>query len=286
MYPASTQCGTAFDRHDRAPATFQSGICLFLKILPFFLIFVMAFNTDNTSHFQSKENFRQSFVLQEVAGCGHIFYTLLCLLFYWNGEVLDFGERKPWEFTATADMANIQDLQHTVSLKAAPDTRHIDDELLSYRLYTAWAGFGDLDSLIQRHLQAPVRTVPEPFIWFVAEALAKAGHTMRFGHPTDASSNWNWGKEIVHRDLKPVTSCWMLLCAIYSPTPPTRALRTMGLPLERIQWTHTIHACYAIAAPSISWRQNSTNSSTEGIFRFSTISNSIRRPMSSRPASS
>lgn len=74
-----------------------------------------------------------------------------------------------------------------------------NNRLRTYRIYTDWCGHGDLDKIIDRHHRQNTN-IPEPFIWAVAETLAKCALAMEVG-PSDPAAqdpDVEW-KQIVHR---------------------------------------------------------------------------------------
>lgn len=86
-------------------------------------------------------------------------------------------------------------LRNVVRLRQGFPRDLIDNELLSYRFYTAWAAHIDLDQLIENHRRLGAH-VPEPMVWYVAEALAECGKAMQHGSSGVPVPNWD---QIVHR---------------------------------------------------------------------------------------
>jgi hypothetical protein len=77
--------------------------------------------------------------------------------------VLDPNHKMPLEMVITDSLAKLQNLHHTVRFRADPDPSHIDEDLFAYRMYLAYAPFGDLHGVIERHsLPAATAThIPE-----------------------------------------------------------------------------------------------------------------------------
>ena len=127
----------------------------------------------------------------------------------WEGDVRDVDNRMPTELAVTKAMSD-DELKYSIQMRIDPDPSHVDHENLCYKMYLVFAAYGDLDSLIKRHM-APLgmygpRPMPEPFIWCVAEAMGRAAVAMRRGeHFEEKGEEW---KEIVHRyDLSSFASC-------------------------------------------------------------------------------
>ena len=119
----------------------------------------------------------------------------------WEGDVRSMNNKLPYELVITNAMANVQWLDHTVRMHVAPQRAHVDDANLTYKLYLEWADKGNLQKLISEHKKRDV-PIPEPMIWYTAEALALAGNAMLNGSVPDADGEddpqENW-LEIVHR---------------------------------------------------------------------------------------
>jgi hypothetical protein len=114
---------------------------------------------------------------------------------YWEGDVLDFNNRLPKEAVITRDMMAIQNLVHTVRLRVIQTPAHADNVAFTYRLYLEFAPQGDLGALLDEHIEIDA-PMPETFVWYVFEALAKAGLAMKQGDMDTPRDGW---KEIVHR---------------------------------------------------------------------------------------
>jgi hypothetical protein len=116
---------------------------------------------------------------------------------FWDGDVRDRHGKTPAEMVNTKDMST---LRYSVQLRAEPDAAHVDHDLLAYRMYFAFAPYGDLHSLLERHIhpRGNATHIPEPFVWCMAEALAKCGKVMWHGDLETPKDGW---KGIVHRQV-------------------------------------------------------------------------------------
>ena len=104
-----------------------------------------------------------------------------------------------------SEIADNEGLEHTVTMRERLARRHIDDNTYSFRMYLHFMGKGDLGDMIH-HYERTQQRIPEPMIWYTAEALALCGIAMHHGTIPDDQNIINvvpgW-REIVHRDLKP-----------------------------------------------------------------------------------
>ncbi|EME46732.1 hypothetical protein DOTSEDRAFT_22768 [Dothistroma septosporum NZE10] len=117
--------------------------------------------------------------------------------------------RLPWELESHFHMRRAElpahqggigfSNEHIVALGGATDRRMVDDVKKLYRIYTEWCPYGDLSAIIDHYrATVPRETVPEPFIWAVADALIFAGVAMQTGSEGGAPlAHWQ------QIDLKP-----------------------------------------------------------------------------------
>lgn len=127
-------------------------------------------------------------------------------------------------------MYNVRDLNHTVQLRVRPRPADVYQTNLSYRLYMQYASYGDLESLIENHIRSvPPQRIPEPFIWYVAEALALAGKAMTYGDLYGQADDW---KHIIHRDLKPSNVFLAESQRDFYPWYPTPRLGDYGISIR------------------------------------------------------
>ncbi|KAK5167627.1 uncharacterized protein LTR77_007326 [Saxophila tyrrhenica] len=103
----------------------------------------------------------------------------------WAGDVNDLDTREPNELATHSEVSGNEGI---VELFVTMDQRLVNRLSRSYRVYTLYAPHESLGDVFRWYKEEP--KIPEPFIWYVAENLAKAGEAMK-------------GKEIVHRDIKP-----------------------------------------------------------------------------------
>lgn len=115
----------------------------------------------------------------------------------WTGGIRD-PNRMPMELDITHAMSQVHNLAHSVRLRKDPDPSDLNHDTLSYKMYLQWVGGGDLNNLIIRHIQNGSQ-IPEPFIWYVLEALAECGVAMRQGDGWSPSST-EW-ESIIHRSV-------------------------------------------------------------------------------------
>lgn len=113
----------------------------------------------------------------------------------WEGNVADDNAKVPLELACHDAMMDVPRFQNVIRLRERLHRGLIDHNFTRYKLYLEWSSKRDLEGLIQRYTAAGTH-VPEPFIWYVAECLARCGLAMRQGDPTHANRDWT---AIVHR---------------------------------------------------------------------------------------
>lgn len=116
---------------------------------------------------------------------------------HWDGDVRDFDSRLPYEL-ACNDALQRAGLPYVVRIRGEVHQGLMDNEKCKYKVYLEWCPHKDLEDLITH--QPDDSQIPEPFIWYVAEALAIAGCYMHEGGMRDGSSTLDpeW-RQIVHR---------------------------------------------------------------------------------------
>ena len=153
---------------------------------------------------------------------------------FWEGNVLDFNNRLPKEAVITRHMMDVQNLVHTVRLRVLPTPAHSDNVAFTYRMYLEFAPYGDLGLVLEDHIERDF-PMPETFVWYLFEALAKAGLAMKQGHMDTPIPGW---KEIVHRDLKPANVFLDLPQANHYPIHPTPILGDYGIAIQTTENDH------------------------------------------------
>ena len=107
----------------------------------------------------------------------------------WEGDMRSQNNKMPLELVVTHQMDRVANLQNTVRMRVAPDQhQHVDDATLTFKMYLEWMGKGTLTALIDRHRRNGAR-IPEPMIWYVAEALALCGSAMFQGAVPNENGN-------------------------------------------------------------------------------------------------
>ena len=116
--------------------------------------------------------------------------------FFWQ---LDRNGRKiPTEIKVMYDLRGRGGSQYVVRVLKWRVALHRKKQ----RVYMAYCGLKDLGELLERY-EEKERTIPEPFVWHCAEALATAGVAMLQGDlELNRVSEW---ASIIHRDWKPRT---------------------------------------------------------------------------------
>lgn len=125
-----------------------------------------------------------------------------------GSSVADVNSRWPLEIHCHDAMSSIPGVDHVARLREPKRRQWINNEDKSYRLYIEWYGRGNLMNYIRRYREQragnPHVHLPEPFLWHVAESLAKSGVAMRSGAmpgppgapPPPPAAGW---QPIVHR---------------------------------------------------------------------------------------
>ena len=113
-----------------------------------------------------------------------------------EGDVTNDAVKVPWEVATHTAMEAVPDANNIAELRR-PFNRNLDmhSDLTMYHLYLRWCPHGDLSLLLKRYVMYQ-GTVPEPFCWYVFQALAECGLAMEKGGVDHRAKDWD---EIVHR---------------------------------------------------------------------------------------
>jgi hypothetical protein len=116
----------------------------------------------------------------------------------WEGDVQDPDGKTPFKLTCN-DTLQQAGLPYIVRIRETVHRGLINNNKCSYRVYLEWCPYKDLPVLIDSCRNAN-DWIPEPFIWYIMEALAIAGCYMEEGKSPDSTSalHPNW-EQIVHR---------------------------------------------------------------------------------------
>ena len=114
---------------------------------------------------------------------------------FWDGDFRDPAQKIPLELTCNDALMGVAGLENVIQLRGGINRALIDNELQTFRFYLEYAMHGDLDHLIETHRNRGVY-IPEPMVWYVAEALARCGLAMQQGSLTAPIAEWD---QIVHR---------------------------------------------------------------------------------------
>ncbi|KAF2170157.1 hypothetical protein M409DRAFT_19763 [Zasmidium cellare ATCC 36951] len=145
-----------------------------------------------------------------------------------SGDVQDENERVPWEILTHEAVANVRGLEGVVRLYEHSRRRWIDNEARKYTMFLEWFPFGDLGDLIVGYRGNELR-IPEPFIWYCAESLAKCVLAMEKGHiDHNRNGKENGWRGIVHRDMKPTNVFLSNPTTGYYPRYPRPAVGDFG----------------------------------------------------------
>ena len=121
---------------------------------------------------------------------------------YFNGDVRDPNSKTPYELACHDALLRVTK-RNVVNFREDLHRGLIDHDACTFRLYLEWCQHQDLMDLIGMHAKAN-DTIAEPFVWYVAEALAECGLVMEHGVASvDELANAGnrerpWG-QIVHR---------------------------------------------------------------------------------------
>ena len=126
----------------------------------------------------------------------------------WDGDVRNPDTKVPNELSCHSAVMKVIGAKNVVRLRGDVHRGLIDNESCTYRIYTEWSQHRDLHELIS-HYRERVQVnatahMPEPMVWYIAEALADCGHAMELGLiPPPPGFDWStlrlsW-KQIVHR---------------------------------------------------------------------------------------
>ena len=98
----------------------------------------------------------------------------------------------PYEVTCNEQLSAAAGTQKVVRIRFSlpPDAL-----TCSYKMYLKWAPHRDLADVIDQFWNQNEH-IPEPMIWYVAEALAECGLAMEQGGLDGPDADWD---EIVHR---------------------------------------------------------------------------------------
>lgn len=114
---------------------------------------------------------------------------------YWQGDVRDLVNRMPMEMACHTALREVEGVVQP--RYDGTQFGFVDNDYMAYRFYTTFCGHRSLSELIHQSI-ADNRPLPEPFIWAVAENLARAGWAMAESANNPDHDSICWG-EIVHR---------------------------------------------------------------------------------------
>ncbi|KAK4503817.1 hypothetical protein PRZ48_004732 [Zasmidium cellare] len=150
----------------------------------------------------------------------------------WEGDVCDENKRNPWEIITHDAVNNVQNLNSVVRLYEKPRRKWIDNEARKHTMFLEWFPYGDLRELIIEYNDHSQR-IPEPFIWYCAENLAKCALAMEKGHfDHNRSEKVNDWTEIIHRDFKPTNVFLSTPATSHYPHYPRPAVGDFGFGIE------------------------------------------------------
>ena len=117
----------------------------------------------------------------------------------WEGDMRDPDGKTPNELACHESLLAVT-RRYVVGMRESVHRGLIDNDLLTFKVYLEFCRYKDLMDLVIEHSQ-PQHNIrfPEPFVWYVAEALATSGLAMEKGFAMmDGIQHDDW-KEIVHR---------------------------------------------------------------------------------------
>ncbi|KAK4996453.1 hypothetical protein LTR66_003951 [Elasticomyces elasticus] len=160
----------------------------------------------------------------------------------WAGDVTNLATRRPMEHHITEKMATRTD--NSVQYLGGS----VDRRRMSHRTLLELCGHGTLDDIINiyashlprqierngnRHIPEGTENIPEPFLWYVFDSLAKAVAAMAGDRVVDRERMARCDvKEVVHRDIKPQNVFFRKPDDNYFPAYPVPVLGDYGLAIE------------------------------------------------------
>ena len=115
----------------------------------------------------------------------------------WHGDPRDAAGRTPVEVYAMREMRTRIGADRVVGYHASS----VDDSRMAYRILMPYYPHRPLDDIVTWYQSPPVRSIPEPFIWSVFEALTDACLVMENGTTRKMAAPPPTWQQIVHKDI-------------------------------------------------------------------------------------